>query len=164
MFITPIFRKTLHLKIMGLFRAGREERLCAFCGAEHRVYMKSHISFLDVILCVLAGLLAVAPFTDGLDPRGIAIGAVFIGVSEVFVGLRHRLSLKCGRCGFDPIIYRKSQEQAARLVREHIARRSMNPSSLLAEPVVAAGLKAARDRAKTTENTRSRPFDSTQQP
>lgn len=150
--------------MMGIFRGGREERLCAFCGVEHRVYMKPHISVFDVVMCAVAGLLVVAPFTDGLDPRGIAIGAVFVGVSEVFVGLRHRMSLKCGRCGFDPIIYRKSQEQAARLVREHIARRSLNPSSLLAEPVMAAGLKAARQKARSAEKTRSRPFDSSQQP
>lgn len=113
-----------------------------------------------------------APFVDGFDPRGVAIGSLFIGVAEMFVGLRHRISLKCARCGFDPIIYRKSHEQAASLVREHIARRGLNPANLLAEPVIAAGrrashgeeLKAAREKAQLREKARRRQVDSPQQP
>lgn len=107
--------------------------------------MKAHVSALDVAICLGIGVLALMPFTGGFDPRGLGIGAVFIGVAEVFVGLRHRMSLKCGRCGFDPVVYRKSQEEAARIVREHLARRASNPAHLLAEPVRAAGRRRSRE-------------------
>lgn len=139
--------------------------------------MKSHVSILDVVICAFAGLLALSPFVEGFDPRGFGAGAVFVGIAEVFVGLRHRMSLKCSRCGFDPVIYRKSQERAAELVRQHLARRSENPANLLSEPVVAAGIKAARERARNGEaspprperpsngqKARSRRVDPTQQP
>ncbi len=141
--------KGVTLKGMRLFHSGREHRLCAFCGNQNRVYMKRHISFVDTVLCVFGGLFVMAPFVDGFDPRGLGLGAVFIGVAEVFIGLRHRLSLKCGRCGFDPVIYRKSHEEAARIVREHIARRALNPANLLADPVVAAGRRTLRDEARS---------------
>lgn len=137
--------KAATLKGMALIQTGRERRLCAFCGNEHRVYMKAHISAFDVAICVGIGSLIMMPFVDGFDPRGLGIGAIFIGVAEVFVGIRHRMSLKCGRCGFDPVIYRKSQEQAARIVREHLARRAANPAHLLSEPVVAAGRRRSRE-------------------
>lgn len=114
--------------------------------------MKAHISAFDVALCAFAGVLVMAPFVEGFDARGIGIGAIFLGIAEVFVGLRHRMSLKCGRCGFDPIIYRKSQEEAARLVREHIARRALNPANLLAEPVVAAGRKMRSSRTDVAQH------------
>lgn len=131
----------------------RQTRYCAFCGVEHRVYLKAHVGVLDVVIYTFAGLLVLAPFADTIDPRGIALGAIFIGIAEIFVGLRHRMSLRCGRCGFDPVIYRKSQEQAANIVREHIARRALNPANLLADPVVAAGrrLKTAKTRAQAPE-------------
>ena len=137
---------------MGLFKTGRERRLCAFCGADHRVYMKAHISALDVVLCGLAGLLAMSPFSDSFDPRGLGLGAIFVGVAEVFVGLRHRMSVKCGRCGFDPVIYRKSQERASELVREHLAKRAQNPATLLAEPVMAAGVRSAQERRRNADS------------
>lgn len=115
--------------------------------------MKSHVSVFDVVLCTFAGLLVMSPFVDAIDPRGVAIGAMFIGVAEIFVGLRHRISLKCARCGFDPVIYRKSQEKAAQLVREHIAKRDLNPANLLSDPVVAAGRRSA-DVKKRARNSR----------
>jgi hypothetical protein len=152
------------LREMKLFRSSRERRLCAFCGSEHGIYRKAHVSMFDIALCGFAGVLVMAPFANSLDPRGIGIGAVFIGFTELFVSLRHRVSLKCGRCGFDPVIYRRSQEQAAKLVKEHLARRAANPAHLLSEPVMAAGQKAARDKARRREKSRREPLDSTQQP
>ncbi len=105
-----------------------------------------------------------APFANSIDPRGIGMGAIFLGVTELFIALRHRVSLKCGRCGFDPVIYRRSQEEAARLVREHIARRAANPAHFLSEPVMAAGRKAAIAKSKRGEKSRRERLDSPHQP
>ncbi|MDX9730861.1 MAG: hypothetical protein RBT63_03730 [Bdellovibrionales bacterium] len=121
---------------------------CAYCGSSRKVYTKAHVSFLDVVLAVFIGVCFMVPLAGGFDPRGIAIGAVFVGVAEIFTVLRHRMSMKCGRCGFDPVVYRRSREDAARLVREHLARRANDPATLLAEPVVPAGVRAKREREK----------------
>lgn len=149
---------------MGIFSQSRDRCLCAFCGADHRVYLKAHISAFDVVICALAGLLVVSPLAGGFDARGLGLGAIFVGIAEVFVGLRHRMSVKCGRCGFDPIIYRKSQERAAEIVRQHLERRAQNPAHLLAEPIIAAGRKALREKSRERQNRTGRKPDPTQQP
>lgn len=98
----------------------------------------------DVLIAVALGLLVLAPFSGGLDARGFGLAAIFVGIAEVFTVIRHRMSLRCGRCGFDPIVYRRSQEEAARLVRSHLERRAEDPRTLLAEPVLPYGRKRAR--------------------
>ncbi|HRK08108.1 MAG TPA: hypothetical protein PLZ57_10095 [Pseudobdellovibrionaceae bacterium] len=125
------------------FWALREPRLCAFCGSSHRVYLKRHIGIWDVLLAIALGFAMWVPWSAGgpedairfFDPRGVAIGLVFIFGAEIFVVLRHRLSLNCPKCGFDPVTYRRQPEEAARRVREHLARRAEDPLLLLAEPV-----------------------------
>lgn len=120
----------------GMKRKTRDWRYCAYCGHHRRVYLKAHIGALDVVGCVVLGLMMMAPLSGGFDPRGLGLAAVFCGFAELFTGLRHRVNLKCVKCGFDPVVYRKSHEDAAKLVREHLEKRAQNPESLLADPVV----------------------------
>jgi hypothetical protein len=95
------------------------------------------------LLAIALGFAMWVPWSSGgpedairvFDPRGVAIGLVFIFGAEIFVVLRHRLSLNCPKCGFDPVTYRRQPEEAARRVREHLARRAEDPLLLLAEPV-----------------------------
>ena len=125
------------------FWSERESRLCAFCRASRGVYLKRHISVWDIGLAVVLGMALWVPWSAGgpeeamtfLDPRGILVGLVFIFSAEVFVVIRHRLSLNCPKCGFDPVTYRRNPEDAARRVREHLAHRAEDPRLLLAEPV-----------------------------
>ncbi len=107
------------------------------------MYLKRHIGIWDVCLALALGFAMWVPWSAGgpedsisfFDPRGIAIGLVFIFAAEIFVVFRHRLSLNCPKCGFDPVTYRRHPEEAARRVREHLARRAEDPLLLLAEPV-----------------------------
>ena len=39
-------------------------------------------------------------------------------ISEIFIQLRWRLTVACPRCGFDPVLYVKDPEKAARRVRQ----------------------------------------------
>lgn len=113
----------------------RDWRFCAYCGHRRRIYVKAHVSLLDVVFCAFLGLLVLTPIANGFDPRGFAFGAVFCAVAEVFVSIRHRLSLKCSKCGFDPVVYRRSSDDAVRMVKAHAKARADNPQSLLAEAV-----------------------------
>ena len=89
-----------------------------------------------------------APITGGIDARGLGLAAIFVGISEVFTVLRHRMSLSCGRCGFDPIVYRRSHDEAAKLVKAHMARRAADPMTLLASPVRAVGVRKSKERER----------------
>ncbi len=120
-------------------RRKNDIRFCAFCGHQHRIYSKSHVSVFDVAVSVFLGFMIFAPIAGGIDARGLGVAAIFIGISEVFTMVRHRMSLSCGRCGFDPIVYRRSQDDAAKLVKAHLARRAEDPLKLLASPVRPAG-------------------------
>jgi hypothetical protein len=61
------------------------------------------------------------------DPRGIMLFAMFIGIAEVFVYSRWRSSLVCKLCGFDPIVYKRNPEEAARLVRKFFEEQQQDP-------------------------------------
>jgi hypothetical protein len=127
-------------------RKKNDIRFCAFCGHQHRIYSKSHVSFFDVAVSIFLGFMVFAPIAGGIDARGLGVAAIFVGISEVFTVLRHRMSLSCGRCGFDPIVYRRSHDEASKLVKAHIARRAEDPMKLLATPVRAVGSRKQSDR------------------
>jgi hypothetical protein len=61
------------------------------------------------------------------DPRGIVIFLVFIGIAEMFVYSRWRASLVCKLCGFDPIVYKRSPEEAAQGVRKFFEEQKQDP-------------------------------------
>ncbi len=61
------------------------------------------------------------------DPRGIVLASVFILIAEVFVYSRWRASMTCKLCGFDPLIYKRSPEQAAQRVRRFFDEQQKNP-------------------------------------
>ena len=107
----------------------------------------------DVVLSVFLGFMVFAPIAGGIDARGLGIAAVFVGISEIFTVLRHRMSLRCGRCGFDPIVYRRSHDEAAKLVKAHLARRANDPLTLLASPIRPVGKARRRKDQAVTEPT-----------
>ncbi|MDZ4081900.1 MAG: hypothetical protein U1E10_03105 [Bdellovibrionales bacterium] len=129
-----------------MWRRKNDIRFCAFCGHQHRIYAKSHVSFFDIAISIFLGFMVFAPIAGGIDARGLGVAAVFVGISEVFTVIRHRMSLSCGRCGFDPIVYRRSHDEAAKLVKAHLARRAEDPMTLLATPVRAVGIRKAKPR------------------
>lgn len=108
---------------------------CAFCGHKKLIVTKKHINALDVFAAVSLGLGFMAVIGDGFDPRGFGVAGVLLAITEVFAVVRHRMSLKCSRCGFDPLIYRRSPEEAAKIVKTHMAIRNQSPQGLLGEPV-----------------------------
>lgn len=127
-----------------------ETRYCAFCGHQRRIYQKTHVGVVDVLGALGMALLIFALLGDRFDPRSFGLAAIFIGIAEIFTLVRHRISLRCGRCGFDPIVYRRSQDDAAKMVKAYIERRKEDPALLLAGPVRPYGErlkgKAKKDR------------------
>ncbi len=107
------------------------------------------MSYIDVVVSIFLGFTIFFPIAGGIDARGLGLAAIFVGISEVFTVLRHRMSLNCGRCGFDPIVYRRSHDDAAKLVKAHLARRAEDPMTLLATPIRAVGKGKLKVRNRT---------------
>lgn len=104
---------------------------CAFCGTERSVYQKRHISVVDVLLVSVASGLASIIVWQDLDPRAVVFLAFGLGISEIFVLFRWRLSIACRKCGFDPVLYKKSPEKAALRVREFMEDRRQGSLHIL---------------------------------
>ena len=64
---------------------------------------------------------------------GLLIFCMFIAGAEVFVYMRWRMKLICHLCGFDPVLYKKSPELAAKRVNEFFKEQIKNPSFMLSQ-------------------------------
>ena len=107
---------------------------CAFCRSERFVYKKRHVSVVDAFLGAAASLLMSFILWQDFDPRAVAMFAVSLGLAEVFIILRWRLSITCPHCGFDPVVYKKDHEAAAKKVKAHMDKRRQDPLSVFAPP------------------------------
>ncbi len=108
-----------------------ENRICAFCKLDHRVYLKKEVSVFDVtLLMAVAGLMAFA-FWGGPDLRSLLIFMSLAFTLQVFLRLRYRGSVKCPHCGFDPILYNQDTERAAQKVKSFLENRKNNPQYML---------------------------------
>lgn len=107
---------------------------CAFCRTERSVYRKKHVSVTDAFLALLAGLLLGQIIWQNFDPRAVVFSALGLGLAELFIAFRWRLSIACPHCGFDPVLYKRKPQLAADRVREHFQRRREDPLSVFTPP------------------------------
>ena len=100
---------------------------CAFCRTPRTVYRKKHVSFFDVVLAGGASALLSFIIWQEFDPRALMFFTFGLGVAEIFVVVRFRVSIPCSHCGFDPVLYKKYPERAAARVKEIIDLRREDP-------------------------------------
>jgi hypothetical protein len=114
-----------------MFGRTSENRICAFCKLDHRVYLKKEVSVFDATLLLgVAGLMAFAVW-GGPDLRSLLIFMGLAFVLQFFLRLRYRESVKCPHCGFDPILYSQNTEKAALRVKDFLLNRQNNPQFML---------------------------------
>lgn len=147
---------------MKLISRRREKRFCAFCKSPRRVYLKKHVDLTNVLGGGLfAGLVTMA-FWSELDPRGLVIFALLMATSELLIHLRWRTTIVCRKCGFDPMLYKRSPERAALKVREFFNAQMENPSfQLSSSPLLELYKKQKaieRKKAKLRASGRSVPM------
>lgn len=121
---------------MRSFRTSKPSRhcYCAFCRSPRLVYVKKHVSILDVALAAASALLISFIIFQDLDPRAVVFFAVCIAVTEVFITFRWRFSIACPHCGFDPVVYKKAPDRAVSRVKAHMKLRRENPLSAFSPP------------------------------
>ncbi len=125
---------------------------CAFCKSSRRIYRKKNISGVNVLGSVLASIVTMFVFWQGFDPRAIVIFVVFIAISEAFVKIRWRLSLVCGVCGFDPVLYLKDHSAAAKKVKLRLDERKEDPKYLFTKPLNLPAISEERAKALETKS------------
>jgi len=81
----------------------------------------------DAGLCFLSAVLFGVIIWQDFDPRAIVLFAIGLGLSELFVIFRWRLSIVCPHCGFDPVLYKKAPESAAKRVKGYLETRRQDP-------------------------------------
>lgn len=126
---TRLFGKIRSSRIgpMKLISRLRDYRYCAFCKSRRHVYLKKHIDLTNVVAAVLLSAAVTQAYWGQVDPRGLVLFCVVVGISEVMVYLRWRLAVVCKMCGFDPVVYKRSPSQAALRVREFFTQQVDNP-------------------------------------
>jgi hypothetical protein len=107
---------------------------CAFCRQPRIVYRKRHVSVADIALSALTAVLLSFIFFQDFDPRAMMFFALSIGVAELFVVFRWRLSIACPHCGFDPVLYRRKPDLAAARVKDYYRQRLEDPLSSFSPP------------------------------
>lgn len=85
---------------------------------------------MDVIYAFSLGILLSLLVKQEIDFRFIPFSITILGLMEIIAQLRWRLSLPCSKCGFDPLLYIKSPEKAARRVKAHLEERKNDPNLL----------------------------------
>ena len=113
----------------------RKSCYCAFCKVVRKVYRYKHLSFLDILGLILLGISVTFAVYKSLDPRGLFFIALFLLIGEAFVQAKWRTSMVCRNCGFDPVIYIRSPEQAGLKIRAFLDTRAESPAHLLRPPI-----------------------------
>lgn len=114
----------------------RKSCYCAFCKVERKVYAHKHLTLLDIIGLVFLGIVCTYVSFKFLDPRGLVFVAVLLLFGEAFSQAKWRTSMICRNCGFDPVVYVRSPEQAGLKIKAFLDKRSSSPEHLLRAPVV----------------------------
>ena len=112
---------------MPLISRLRNRCYCAFCKTERKVYSKKHVDLTNVLGASFLATSLSYLYWGELDPRGLMLFGVLILVAEVFVYSRWRSSLVCKMCGFDPIMYKRSPQEASKAVREFFTDNAHKP-------------------------------------
>lgn len=93
------------------------------------------MNFFGIISLVVLSYVLSFLIWGGSDVRGLVILALMLVVSEGFAQLRWRQSMICLNCGFDPIVYLRDPQMAAKKIQDFMKYRSEKPEYLLKPPV-----------------------------
>ena len=122
----------------------RKSCFCAFCKVERKVYAKKHLGVFDMLSLIGLGIVITYAMFRNLDPRGLFVVGLLLVVSEAFSQLKWRTSMVCRNCGFDPVIYVRSPDQAGLKIKAFLEKRSESPEFLLRPPVVRSPKKETK--------------------
>ena len=114
----------------------RIETYCAFCKTPRKMYRKKRLGLADILGAALGALVMMGFLFQDWDARAFLIFIGLLAIAETFIQLRWRMGVVCKSCGFDPVLYVKSPDQAATRVNAFLLAKKDDPMSLLSAPLV----------------------------
>ena len=102
---------------------------------ERKVYVKKHLSLIDVLGLTGLGMILTLTVFKSFDPRGLGIVGVLLLLAELFIQTKWRTSMICRNCGFDAVLYMRSPEQAGLKIKAFLDKRAESPQHLLMPPI-----------------------------
>jgi hypothetical protein len=129
----------------------RKSCYCAFCKTIRKVYTHKHLSAIEVLSLVLLSIVVNYSLYHSMDPRGLFIVGTILIVAELFTQMKWRTAMICRNCGFDPIVYLRSPEQAGLKIKAFLERRSESPLDIMRTPIQRSAT-APSEKPKKGEN------------
>ena len=120
---------------------------CAHCRSARSVISQQHVSWINVLQSFVLSAALSFLFWQGLHPLSAVFALSFLVLAEIAVRLRRRADLICKKCGFDPVLYKKSPELAKAKVKEFFKKNIMDPDV----PLIDSPLIEIRKKIKAKE-------------
>lgn len=108
-----------------------EKIYCAFCRIPRRAYLKKHVTFTNAFLSFLTSVMLMFAFWGEVEPKAAIIFVGLLCLSEAYIQVRWRLSIRCPHCGFDPVLYIRDRDQLVEKVKKRLSEVKESPSYLL---------------------------------
>ncbi|MCB0394299.1 MAG: hypothetical protein KDD25_07055 [Bdellovibrionales bacterium] len=136
-----------------------EKVYCAFCGTQKNVYRHRHLTVFNFFETLVLSLVLMYILWESLDFRFLMIWVGTLIVAEVLMQLRWRLSLRCKKCGFDPVVYRRSPGLAAENVKRHLESARNSTQILESAEILKSIPYRTKDGKVVRRNDESRYFE-----
>ncbi|MBX7231894.1 MAG: hypothetical protein K1X29_07385 [Bdellovibrionales bacterium] len=137
------------------FLSKPQECFCAFCGSTRKVLRRRQplgIHFFgSAILTAIITLLV----WEELHPKGLVLWGIIFSLLETSNLWLWRIGIICPHCGFDPILYLKNPQQAAKRVRNLFDRKKQKEDFLFTGQALIAVQKRITREKKSTERRSS---------
>jgi hypothetical protein len=95
--------------------------------------MQKHVKSFEIAISMAGSFLVMLLIFQTFDFRVLVFFAISVSVLEFLVQLKYRLSMSCPQCGFDPLLYMKSKQQACDQVKAHLEARKNDPAVYLSQ-------------------------------
>lgn len=123
----------------------RKSCYCAFCKIERKVYANKHLGLIDMIGLIGFGIVLTFAIFKSFDPRGLFIVGLLLVIAEAFSQMKWRTAMVCRNCGFDPVIYVRSPDQAGLKIKAFLEKRAESPEFLLRPPIPRSGVQMKKE-------------------
>jgi hypothetical protein len=108
---------------------------CAFCKSPRKYFLHKNLRAIHYLQAALVSVFFMYAIWGEFEPKVFFIMATLLVATEIALHVRWRLYIVCTRCGFDPLLYLKDPEAAAKRVITFLDRYDSDPAyELLPNP------------------------------
>lgn len=129
------------------------ECYCAFCKSTRKYFLHKSLRAIHYVQASFLSVFFMYVFWQTFDARVFLILAALLVATEMLLVLRWRIYIVCSKCGFDPVLYMKDPDTAARRVSEFMQKYETEPQfELLPSPKRNLHHRRVPAKVKSNEN------------